>query len=156
MDAMTLEINIGSVRSSAGSGSLLFSLRIGNDGSSQLQIFAHDPSDRRKTGTLLWLDPKQYRELKDVISKTDNIIESLQNGKRKDGATITDLLEGLPGPPRFQRGDRVRVTDGPFENFEGVVTDVMEASRTFKVMLAIFNRDTVVELEASQLMPSVA
>jgi transcription termination/antitermination protein NusG len=50
-----------------------------------------------------------------------------------------------------ERGDRVKIKDGPFENFEGVVEEVIEARGTVKVMLTIFNRPTPVDLEYWQV-----
>jgi len=50
-----------------------------------------------------------------------------------------------------EHGDRVKIKDGPFENFEGVVEEVIEARGTVKVMLTIFNRPTPVDLEYWQV-----
>jgi transcription termination/antitermination protein NusG len=58
-------------------------------------------------------------------------------------------------PPRVridvERGDRVKIKDGPFENFEGTVEEVIEARGLVKVMLIIFNRPTPVDLEYWQV-----
>lgn len=51
----------------------------------------------------------------------------------------------------YERGDRVKIKDGPFENFEGSVEDVIEQRGVVKVMLIIFNRPTPVELEYWQV-----
>jgi transcriptional antiterminator NusG len=45
-----------------------------------------------------------------------------------------------------ERGDRVKIKDGPFENFEGTVEEVIEQRGLVKVMLIIFNRPTPVDL----------
>lgn len=50
-----------------------------------------------------------------------------------------------------ERGDRVKVTEGTFENFEGTVEEVIEARGLVKVMLIIFNRPTPVDFEAWQV-----
>jgi len=50
-----------------------------------------------------------------------------------------------------ERGDRVKIKDGPFENFEGSVEEVIEARGMIKVMLIIFNRPTPVDLEYWQV-----
>lgn len=50
-----------------------------------------------------------------------------------------------------ERGDRVKIKDGPFENFEGQVEEVIEARGLVKVMLTIFNRPTPVDLEYWQV-----
>jgi transcriptional antiterminator NusG len=49
------------------------------------------------------------------------------------------------------RGDRVKIKDGPFENFEGTVEEVIEQRGLVKVMLIIFNRPTPVDLEYWQV-----
>lgn len=50
-----------------------------------------------------------------------------------------------------ERGDRVKIKDGPFENFEGTVEEVVEARGLVKVMLMIFSRPTPVDLEYWQV-----
>ncbi len=51
----------------------------------------------------------------------------------------------------LERGDRVKIKDGPFENFEGSVEEVIEGRSSVKVMLIIFNRPTPVDLEYWQV-----
>jgi transcriptional antiterminator NusG len=51
----------------------------------------------------------------------------------------------------LERGDRVKIKEGPFENFEGNVEEVIEARGLVKVMLIIFNRPTPVDLEYWQV-----
>ena len=52
---------------------------------------------------------------------------------------------------QFQRGEQVRIIDGPFTNFQGVVDDVNNDRATLKVMVTIFGRSTPVELEFLQV-----
>lgn len=49
------------------------------------------------------------------------------------------------------KGDRVKVKEGPFENFNGVVEDVNEEKMLVRVIVTIFGRETPVELEISQV-----
>jgi transcriptional antiterminator NusG len=51
----------------------------------------------------------------------------------------------------LERGDRVKIKDGPYENFEGTVEEVIEGRSSVKVMLIIFNRPTPVDLEYWQV-----
>jgi len=51
----------------------------------------------------------------------------------------------------FRVGDRVKITEGTFENFEGEVSSIDEANGRVTVMISIFNRTTPVEFEYWQL-----
>ncbi len=48
---------------------------------------------------------------------------------------------------KFEKYESVRITEGPFANFNGVVDEVNEDRETLKVMVTIFGRSTPVELD---------
>jgi transcriptional antiterminator NusG len=52
---------------------------------------------------------------------------------------------------KFEKNEQVKITEGPFANFTGVVDDVNEDRETLKVMVTIFGRATPVELEFGQV-----
>ena len=69
--------------------------------------------------------------------------------------TIMDQIKGELARPKpkfsFEKGESVRVIDGPFLNFNGVVEDVNQDKGKVKVMVSIFGRATPVELEFPQI-----
>jgi transcriptional antiterminator NusG len=52
---------------------------------------------------------------------------------------------------KFEKNERVRITEGPFATFEGSIDEVNEDRETVKVMVTIFGRATPVELEFGQV-----
>ncbi|MFP4316627.1 MAG: transcription termination/antitermination protein NusG [Desulfovibrionales bacterium] len=68
---------------------------------------------------------------------------------------ILDTIEDRKEQPRpkfhFERGDEVRVIDGPFSNFNGVVEDVNYDKGKLRVAVSIFGRQTPVELDFVQV-----
>jgi transcriptional antiterminator NusG len=52
---------------------------------------------------------------------------------------------------KFEKGEQVRINEGPFANFTGTVDDVNEDRQTLKVMVSIFGRSTPVEIEFSKV-----
>jgi transcriptional antiterminator NusG len=72
--------------------------------------------------------------------EAQNIIEKMQIGKDK------------PQPKfYFEPGDDVKVIDGPFSNFNGIVEDVSPDKEKVKVLVSIFGRPTPVELKFIQV-----
>ncbi|MBN2495374.1 MAG: transcription termination/antitermination protein NusG [Deltaproteobacteria bacterium] len=51
----------------------------------------------------------------------------------------------------FEKGDSVRVVDGPFANFNGVIDDVDSEKGKLRVLVSIFGRATPVEMEFVQV-----
>ena len=52
---------------------------------------------------------------------------------------------------KFEKNETVRITEGPFANFNGTVDEVNEDRSTLKIMVTIFGRATPVELEFGQV-----
>lgn len=77
--------------------------------------------------------PLPEKEVKDIIY-------AIQEGKGKIKPKI-----------RFEKGDTIKVTEGPFMNFTGTVEEIKPEKGKVKVLLNIFGRTTPVELDFIQI-----
>ncbi|MBW1722657.1 MAG: transcription termination/antitermination protein NusG [Deltaproteobacteria bacterium] len=67
---------------------------------------------------------------------------------------LQQIEEGISKPKpkyHFEEGDEVRVIDGPFNNFQGVVEEVKPDKEKLRVLITIFGRSTPVELDFIQV-----
>lgn len=76
----------------------------------------------------------------------------------KDVETLkTRIEEGTLKPKpkfKFEVGDHVRIIDGPFINFDGVIDEVKAEKGKIRVIVSIFGRPTPVELDFIQVVQS--
>ncbi len=68
------------------------------------------------------------------------ITQQIKEGKMKPKVTI-----------EFEKGESVRVKEGPFANFAGVVDEVNTEKGRLKVLVSIFGRSTPIDLEFGQV-----
>lgn len=68
---------------------------------------------------------------------------------------IVELTTATDGKPKhavqFSHGEQVRITEGAFKHFVGVIEEVNEAKNKLKVMVTVFDRATPVELDYLQV-----
>lgn len=64
---------------------------------------------------------------------------------------VADSREKPKLKVKFEKNEKVKITEGPFATFEGTIDDVNEDKETVKVMVTIFGRSTPVELEFGQV-----
>ena len=69
-------------------------------------------------------------------------------------AILGRVAEGEEAPKlliHFEIGEKVKVNDGPFEDFDGMIEEVDVEAQRLKVSVSIFGRETPVELEFAQV-----
>lgn len=96
-----------------------------------------------------------------VVRNTPKVTGFVGTGKKPTPLSqeeVNSILEQVtstkekPKPKYvFDKGEPIKIIDGPFSNFTGVVEDVNLDRNTLKVMVTIFGRQTPVELDFSQV-----
>ena len=97
-----------------------------------------------------------------VIKETTGVGDFIGSGGKPSPMPMSDVEAMLAASQRpdestslanlaFKVGDRVKVTDGPFENFEGVVDEINQQKGTVRVIVTIFGRPTPIDMEHWQV-----
>jgi len=96
-----------------------------------------------------------------IIRETPKVTGFVGSGKRpsplskEEVSQIVEHMETTSEKPKpkhsFEKGEAVRIIDGPFFNFNGIVEEVNHERNTLKVLVTIFGRSTPVELEFLQV-----
>ena len=94
-----------------------------------------------------------------VVRNTPGVTGFVSSGNKpvplREAAVTEILKQMIAEAPRdevgFRKGQSVRVTDGPFIDFVGVVDDISTEKGKVKVLLSLFGRETPVELDFLQV-----
>lgn len=96
-----------------------------------------------------------------IVQNTDKVTGFLGEKTRpvpiseEEAQRVLDRMEDGKEKPKpkflFEEGDEVRVIDGPFNTFNGVVEEVKPDKAKLKVLISIFGRSTPVELDFVQV-----
>src|ERR1041385_3211556 len=121
---------------------------------------------RRKTfPSYVFLEMDMSEETRNLVLNIPGVTRFVGHGDRGEVPTplpeseVESILKKedrrvrQPGAAPFKVGDHVRVIDGPFTDFTGVVDDVNADRNKVKVMVSIFGRATPVELDFLQVTP---
>jgi len=108
----------------------------------------------------VYMEPK--REILNMVSKIHGVMSFVDKGREPQPLKeeeVGRLLgfkqkeeEGIPEIP-FERGESVKIIDGPFTDFTGTVDEVYPDKARIKLMVTIFGRSTPVELDFFQIEP---
>jgi len=117
-----------------------------------VQIATHDESGIPRMDNESWHLVKETPKVMGFIGGTADRPLPIRD---EEAAAILDRVqEGVEKPkPKvlFEAGEMVRVTDGPFNDFNGVVEEVNYEKSRLRVAVLIFGRSTPVELEFGQV-----
>ena len=75
--------------------------------------------------------------------------------EREVSKLLQDITEGVDNPkPKFEYevGEQIKVSDGPFASFSGIIEEVDSSRQKLKVSVSIFGRPTPLELDYSQVV----
>ncbi len=105
------------------------------------------------------VDDETYWSIKNVPGVTDFLCGKKENPvplQKKEYEKIRNMIEKKKDEEpqsavSFKEGDRVRIIDGPFDNFMGIVEDADDSKQKVRVMVTIFGRTTPVELDFLQV-----
>ncbi len=97
-----------------------------------------------------------------VIKETTGVGDFIGSGGKPSPMLMDDVKKMLAAAIKpesqptlanlqFKKGDKVKVTEGPFENFEGAVDEVNAQKGTVRVIVTIFGRPTPIEIEYWQV-----
>jgi transcriptional antiterminator NusG len=94
---------------------------------------------RQTPGITTFIGPRR-KPLPIPQEEVDRILEKAEESKAKPAPKVT-----------FEKGESIRVIEGPFVNFNGVVEEVQPDKGKLRVSVSIFGRTTPVELEFWQV-----
>ena len=99
-----------------------------------------------------WYLIKSVSKVKGFVGGTPEKPASVSDEEVKSILGMVEEGESKPKPKiLFEPGEVVRVNDGPFTDFNGVVEDVNYEKSRLRVSVSIFGRSTPVDLEFSQV-----
>lgn len=99
-----------------------------------------------------------------MVKETSGVGDFISSGGKPSPmsmAEVEEMLAAVIKPDdqptlanvRFKKGDKVKIQEGPFENFEGTVDEINSQKGTVRVIVSIFGRATPIDMEYWQVEP---
>lgn len=94
-----------------------------------------------------------------VVRNTPGVTGFVSSGTKPlplNTQEVKEILEGMgleerKELPEFEKGDRVQIVDGPFEDFVGIVQEINVQQKRARVLVSMFGRETPLDLEFYQI-----
>lgn len=120
------------------------------------------PKEHNSYPGYVFVEANLLEEVIPVIQNVPNVLDFLRNNGKPSPLTEVEVkrmlgkmdeLQDIIGSmaEKFIVGEAVKVIDGPFNSFSGVVAEVNEENLKLKVIVKIFGRETPLELGYSQV-----
>ena len=89
-------------------------------------------------------DGKSQEEKLPIPLRDDEVRRLITTNDNQAGADAETVID-------YNVGDSVKITDGPFSGFDGTIEEIVEDRSKLKVMVMIFGRKTILELNFTQV-----
>ena len=116
-----------------------------------VEIETEDGADGKKIPDATWHLVRNTPKVTGFVGSGNRPVPLSQEEADQIFNQVKESIEKPKPKYTFERGENVRIIDGPFSNFQGVVEEVNLDRNTLKVMVTIFGRSTPVELDFLQV-----
>ena len=116
-----------------------------------MEIETEEGADGKKIPDSTWHLVKNTPKVTGFVGSGNRPVPLSQEEADQIFNQVKESIEKPKPKYTFERGEGVRIIDGPFSNFQGVVEEVNLDRNTLKVMVTIFGRSTPVELDFLQV-----
>jgi transcriptional antiterminator NusG len=116
-----------------------------------VEIETEEGPDGKKIPDSTWHLVKNTPKVTGFVGSGNRPVPLSQEEADQIFVQVKESIEKPKPKYTFERGEGVRIIDGPFSNFQGVVEEVNLDRNTLKVMVTIFGRSTPVELDFLQV-----
>ena len=116
-----------------------------------VEIATEEGSDGKKIPDQTWHLVKNTPKVTGFVGSGHRPIPLTQEEADQIFDQVKESIEKPKPKYTFDHGESVRIVDGPFSSFQGIVEEVNLDRNTLKVMVTIFGRSTPVELDFLQV-----